>query len=168
MSKKGRSQLFALLLYGFAATLVLLSARKDKQKTIMALKKSWRAFENILPIFLTILVLIGLSLAVVSPDMILRLLGKDSGWLGIGTAAFIGSFTMLPGFVTFPLASTLLKSGAGLTQVIVFISTSMMVSVVTMPAEIQCFDRKIAITRNFLALMFSAVVAVALKAVIEW
>jgi uncharacterized membrane protein YraQ (UPF0718 family) len=160
--------LFAFLLYGFAATLVLLSARKDKQKTIAALKKSWRAFENILPIFLTILVLIGLSLAIVSPEMILKMLGKDSGWLGISTAAFIGSFTLLPGFVTFPLAATLLESGAGVTQVIVFISTSMMVSILTLPAEIQCFDKKIAITRNILALLFSAVVAVLLKAVMEW
>lgn len=160
--------MFAFALYGFAAILVLVSARKDKQKTKTALKKSWKAFENILPLFLTILLLIGLSLAIVSPEMILQVLGNRSGWLGIGIAAFIGSVTLIPGFVTFPLAATLLKSGAGLTQIIVFISTSMMVSVVTMPAEIQYFDRKIAITRNFLAFLFSAVVAVVLKAVLEW
>ncbi|HWR30114.1 MAG TPA: permease, partial [Negativicutes bacterium] len=140
---------------------------KDKEKTAIALKKAWKSFENILPLFLSIILIIGIGLAILSPIIISKLIGQQSGWIGIIIAAVIGSVTLIPGFVTFPLAASLLKNGAGLTQIIVFISTSMMVGVVTAPVEMQYFGRKVTLLRNFLAFVFSFIVALILKAVLE-
>jgi uncharacterized membrane protein YraQ (UPF0718 family) len=97
------------------------------------LEKSWKAFENILPLFLSIIMLIGLGPALLSPQVISKWIGEKSGWLAIAAAAFIGSVTLTPGWITFPLAAVLLKNGAGFIQITVFVSTSMMVGVVTMP-----------------------------------
>jgi ABC-type multidrug transport system permease subunit len=44
-------------------------------------------------------------------------------------------------------------------QIAVFISTLMMVGVVTMPVEIKYFGRKLSIYRNLLAFFFSFLVA---------
>jgi uncharacterized membrane protein YraQ (UPF0718 family) len=139
---------------------------KDKGKTKMALKKAWKSFENILPQFLAILIIIGITLAVLSPETISKLIGDQSGWLGMLMAATIGSVTLVPGFVAFPLAAALLENGAGFMQIAVFISTLMMVGIVTMPVEIKYFGKKAALIRNSLALVFSFVVAIVIGVIL--
>ncbi|WP_094604605.1 hypothetical protein SPSIL_034880 [Sporomusa silvacetica DSM 10669] len=151
--------MYTIGLYCVVCTVLLISYTKDKKKTMIALKKAWKSFENILPQLLSIIIIIGIVLAILSPDEISALIGQQSGWLGIFVAAIIGSITLIPGFVTFPLAAALLKSGAGFMQIVVFISTSMMVGVVTAPVEIQYFGRKVTYIRNSLALLFSFIVA---------
>lgn len=147
------------VLYVCAATGLLLSFAKDKKKTKMALKKAWKSFENILPQFLAVLVLIGLALAILDADTISRLIGNESGMMGVMIAVVIGSVTLIPGFVAFPLAAALLESGAGYMQIAAFVSSLMMVGVATMPMEIKTFGRKTAILRNLAAVIFSVVSA---------
>ncbi len=159
--------MFTKILYVVAAVLLLLSWFKDRQKTKMALKKSWKAFENILPQFLIIILIVGMALAVLNPDVISRLIGQESGWFGLVIASVIGSITLIPGFVAFPLASALLKSGAGFMQIAIFISTLMMVGIVTIPVEIKYFGKKATLTRNILAFAFSYVVAITIGVVLS-
>ncbi len=146
--------LYALALSALAASLV-----KSREKTVLALKKTWKSFENILPQLLTIMLVIGLMLSVLTPEQISRLLGTRSGWLGVLVAAVVGSVTLIPGFVAFPLAAALLKSGAGYMQIAAFLSTLMMVGIVTMPVEIGYFGKKAAAVRNISAFFFSLMVA---------
>lgn len=158
--------MFTVGFYGLTAVLLVISFVKNSKKTKMALKKAWKAFENILPQFLSILLIIGMMLAVLSPEVISGLIGGQSGWLGMVLAAVIGSITLIPGFVAFPLASALLENGAGFMQIAVFISTLMMVGIVTMPVEIKYFGKKATILRNALAFAFSFIVAAAIGAVL--
>jgi uncharacterized membrane protein YraQ (UPF0718 family) len=153
--ERRKSVIFTIILYVLAAGLLALSLIKDKKKTKMALKKAWKAFENIMPQFLAILLIIGMVLAVLNQETISRLIGKESGWFGMLIASLLGSITLIPGFIAFPLASALLKGGAGLMQIAVFISTLMMVGIITLPVEMKYFGRKAAITRNILAFVFS-------------
>ncbi len=158
--------MFTYVLYGLSISLLAVSLVKDRKKTRMALKKAWKSFENIMPQMLGILMLIGLMLAILSPETISSILGKESGWVGIVIAAALGSITLIPGFVAFPLAAALLKSGAGITQIAVFVSTLMMVGVVTLPVEMKYFGKRATLTRNALALVFSIVVALILGGII--
>lgn len=151
--------MFTIVLYILAAVLLLFSAFRDRQKTYMALKKAWKAFENIMPQFLTIILIIGITLATVSPETISKLIGRESGMWGILIAGSLGAVTLIPGFVAFPLAAALLASGAGLVQIAVFVSTLMMVGIITLPAEIKIFGRKAAFLRNGLAFVFSFAMA---------
>jgi len=146
-------------LYAVTAVLLLYSYYKDKKKTKMALKKAWKAFENILPEFLVVILLVGVLLAVINPDVISKIIGSDSGWIGVVLAAVVGSVSLIPGFVAFPTAAMLLKNGAGYMQIGAFISTLMMVGIVTMPVEIKYFGKKLTIYRNVLAFIFSFIVA---------
>jgi uncharacterized membrane protein YraQ (UPF0718 family) len=159
--------MFNISLYVLACTLLVISFANDKAKTQLALIKAWKSFENILPQFLSILIIIGIMLAVLSPATISKLIGQQSGWVGLVIASLIGSVTLIPGFVAFPLAAALLESGAGFMQIAVFISTLMMVGVVTLPLEIQYFGRKAAFLRNLLAFGFSFIVAVVIGVVLR-
>lgn len=158
--------MFTKALYILAAAALILSFVKDRGKTKSALLKAWKAFENILPQFLTILIIIGIMLAFLTPQTISKLVGNQSGLVGMLAAGLIGSITLIPGFVAFPLAAALLKNGAGFMQIAVFVSTLMMVGIVTIPLEIRYFGRKAAILRNGLAFVFSFAAALVIGVVL--
>lgn len=155
-----------IILYSLAIILLAASYLKDKSKTKKALKKAWKSFENILPELLVIMLLIGVLLAVVDHDLISSLLGESSGWFGVILASIIGAITLIPGFVAFPTAALLLKGGAGYMQIAAFVSTLMMVGIVTLPVEVKYFGKKISYTRNMLAFMFSFIVAIVVGMVV--
>ncbi|WP_028855285.1 hypothetical protein [Psychrilyobacter atlanticus] len=146
-------------LYIITIFLLILSYFKDKKKTMKALKKALKAFENILPQFLGVIVLVGILLAVFNPEIISGIIGNRSGWLGVLISGIIGAITLIPGFVAFPTAAMLLENGAGYMQIAAFISTLMMVGVITLPIEMKYFGKRFAIVRNSIAFVFSFVVA---------
>lgn len=152
--------------YAAAAAALAISFLKSREMTRLALLKAWKSFENILPQLLAILLLIGLLLAFLTPEQISELLGNNSGWRGVLLAAFIGSITLIPGFVAYPLAAALLTAGAGTMQIAAFVSTLMMVGVVTLPVEIRHFGKKAALVRNGAALAFSLLAAVVIGTVL--
>ena len=147
------------ILYGITFFLLILSFIKDKKKTKMSLKKAWKAFENILPEFLVVILLVGILLAILNVQVISKIIGGDSGWLGVVIAAVVGSIALIPGFVAFPTAAMLLQNGAGYMQIGAFVSTLMMVGIITMPVEIKHFGKKVTMLRNLFAFIFSFVVA---------
>lgn len=146
-------------LYIITIFFLILSYFKDKKKTMKALKKALKAFENILPQFLGVIVLVGILLAVFNPEIISGIIGNRSGWLGVLISGIIGAITLIPGFVAFPTAAMLLENGAGYMQIAAFISTLMMVGVITLPVEIKYFGKRLAVARNSIAFIFSFVVA---------
>lgn len=148
-----------LILYGITLILLAVSFFKDKKKTKMALKKAWKSFENILPQFLGVIILVGILLSILDAQFISKIIGRESGWFGVIVSALIGSITLIPSFVAFPTAQMLVKNGAGYMQIGAFVSALMMVGVVTMPVEIKYFGRKLTIWRNILAFIFSFFVA---------
>lgn len=154
------------IFYSLAAILLIFSFLKDKKKTRMALKKAWKAFENILPEFLVVILLVGFMLAIVNAETISKIIGSESGWLGVIIAAIIGSVTLIPAFVAFPTAALLVDNGAGYMQIAAFISTLMMVGIVSLPVEIKYFGNKLSILRNSLAFFFSFIVALIIGLVV--
>ncbi len=145
--------------YGIAVSCLILSWVKDRQKTLKGLRKAWKSLEAILPQLLGILLFTGIVIAWTNPETISRVIGVKSGWLGTVGAAVVGSLTLIPGFVAFPMAAMLLTNGAGYTQIAAFVSTLMMVGVVTFPMERMYFGTKVALVRNLLAFLFSFLVA---------
>ncbi|MFT9497729.1 permease [Anaerosolibacter sp.] len=146
-------------MYLLTIFLLVISAVKDKKKTKQALVKAWKTFENILPELLGIIMLVGLMLAIVNPEVVSKIIGVESGWLGVILSAVIGAITLIPGFVAFPTAALLLQNGAGYMQIAAFVSTLMMVGVITAPVEMKYFGKKLTILRNTTAFIFSFIVA---------
>ena len=159
--------MFTVILYIIATGLLIASYLNDRKKTKQALIKAWKSFENILPQLITILFIIGIMLSLLKPETISRLIGGESGFSGMFLAAIVGAVTLIPAFVAFPMASSLLDNGAGIMQIAVFISTLMMVGIVTMPMEIQYFGKKATLFRNSLAFGFSFIVAVIMGGVLR-
>jgi uncharacterized membrane protein YraQ (UPF0718 family) len=157
----------SFIFYSLAIILLIFSFFKDKKKTKMALKKAWKAFENILPEFLVVILLVGFLLAILNAETISKIIGSESGWFGVIIAAIIGSVTLIPAFVAFPMAGMLVENGAGYMQIAAFVSTLMMVGIVSLPVEIKYFGNKISILRNLLAFFFSFVVVLIMGMVVK-
>lgn len=154
--------MFTKIIYIITIVLLLISLAKDKGKSKESLMKALRSFESMLPQLLSVLFIIGLTLAILSPEVISKILGGESGFIGIMIGGILGSLTLIPSFVAFPLAAALLESGAGMMQVSAFISTLMMVGVITIPMEAKTFGFKASVLRNGMAFVLSFVIAVAM------
>jgi len=148
-----------IIFYSLASGLTFFSLIQSREKTKKAFIKAWRAFENILPQLIGIMVLVGVVLALLDPATIAVIIGAQSGWLGVALATLIGAITLMPGFVAFPTAALLLASGAGYMQIAAFVSSLMMVGTVTLPVEFKYFGKKAALLRNAFALIFTLMVA---------
>jgi uncharacterized membrane protein YraQ (UPF0718 family) len=151
-----------LLLLIFTLLCLAVSLIADRKKTAMGLKKGVRMFLNILPSFITVLILVSAALAFISPDIISRWLGKGSGALGFMIAAAVGSISLIPGFVAYPLGAILVKNGVSYSIIAVFITTLMMVGIVTLPLEARYFGWRVSITRNVLSFIGAIVIGIAM------
>jgi uncharacterized membrane protein YraQ (UPF0718 family) len=122
----------------------------DRKKTLAGFKKGWKMFKNVLFPFLFILILISILLYFIPPSLISEYLGANSGIIGFTIAALVGSIALIPGFISYPIAAGLIEQGASYAVVATFMTTLMMVGVVTLPLEIRFFGKRVAITRNVL------------------
>lgn len=147
------------IFYILTIILLTISYSKDKTKTKQSLKKAWKSFENILPQMLGILTTVGIIIALLNPVVISKIIGSSSGYIGVALAVIVGSITLIPGFIAFPTAAILLQNGAGYMQIGAFISSLMMVGLMTMPVEIKFFGKKSTFLRNSMAFLFSFIVA---------
>jgi len=158
---------FRYLVWGLMTVSLVASAVKDRTKTRLALLRAWKSFENILPQFGGIVILIAIMLALITPDTISRLLGGNSGVYGMLLTSVVGAVTLVPGFLAFPLAKSLVLLGAGVEQIAVLVSTLMMVGIVTLPLEIHYFGKKTAVTRNVLAYLASFLIAAVVGVIVR-
>jgi uncharacterized membrane protein YraQ (UPF0718 family) len=141
-----------LVLGIMTAVTLLASLLTDRGKTLSGLQHGLKMFMDILPALLNVLVLVSIALYLAPKETLIKWLGANSGPAGFAIAAAIGSAALIPGFVAFPLAALMLKSGVGYAVTAVFITTLMMVGVITLPIEIKYFGRKTALLRNGLSL----------------
>jgi len=148
----------------FALGCLIFAFIKDRTKAKMALMIALKSFFRILPMVVAIVILIGLILGFVPKDQISKIVGEQAGFKGILVVAMLGAILHIPSIISFPLASSLLKSGASITAVAVFITTLTMIGVVTLPIEIRELGRKIAILRNGM----SFVIAIVIGLVMGW
>jgi uncharacterized membrane protein YraQ (UPF0718 family) len=78
---------------------------------------------------------VGIMLTFISPELIGKVLGEESGIFGVMIAAVVGSVVFMPSFVAFNLGENLLANGAGYVQVGVLIATLMAVGITSIGIE---------------------------------
>jgi len=146
------------ILLSLTIVLLMISFFSDRKKTIAGIKRGFKMFLGILPTMLNVLILVSIFLFLVPKETLIKLLGKGSGITGFMIAAVLGSISLIPGFIAFPLAAILLKNGAAYNIVAVFITTLMMVGILTLPIEIKYFGVRVSILRNALSFIGALII----------
>lgn len=139
---------------------------KDKKKTFDSIKMSSGMMRNMIGEIIGILFLIGLILTFIPPDTIKQYLGQSNVLMSTVAAAFVGSITLIPAFVAFPLVGSLINAGASIIPIVAFLTTLTMVGLVTFPLEKREFGLKFTVTRNLLSFGFAIVIALLMGMII--
>jgi len=132
---------------------------KDRHKTEQSIGVAVKSFIRILPTVFIIIVIIGLLMSFVPPDQISRFIGEQAGFGGLLAIAALGAVLYIPAIISFPLAASLLQSGAAVASVAAFITTLTMIGLVTLPLEIKELGKKMAFLRNGLSFIIAIVIA---------
>jgi len=147
-------------LYAITGLALVFSLFASREKTLKALKISYTRFINILPAFLIMLILVSIVLFLIPDEVISNYLGAGNKFTGVLLASFLGSITLMPGFIAYPLAGILLKKGVAYMVLSAFTTTLMMVGVLTYPIEKQYFGARVTIMRNAISLLIALIIAV--------
>ena len=147
------------VLYVVTGFALLISFIANREKTFRAVKIALKKLIKILPAFLSMLILISIVLFVVPDKIISNYLSNDNKYIGIFIASFLGSITLMPGFIAYPLCGILLKKGVSYMVLSAFATTLMMVGVLTYPIEREYFGAKVTVIRNLISLLIAFVVA---------
>jgi uncharacterized membrane protein YraQ (UPF0718 family) len=146
------------IILSLTSVALVLSLFSDKKKTFLGITRGLKMFMAILPVILNILILASIFLSLMPQETIARLLGKGSGTSGMLISAVIGSISLIPAFISYPLCGILLKCGVSYKVIAVFITTLMMVGVLTLPLEMKYFGVKVSLMRNALSFIGAIVI----------
>jgi uncharacterized membrane protein YraQ (UPF0718 family) len=155
-----------ILLITVTLLAIAASTIKDSKKTLLGIRKGMKMFIGILPAMLNILILVSIFLYLVPGPVLARWLGQGSGFTGITIAGLLGSVSLIPGFIAFPMAAILLKSGVSYSVIAVFVTTLMMVGIITLPLEAKYFGMRVAILRNVLSFVGAIIIGLLVGAFI--
>ena len=150
----------------FAILGISFSFYKNKQKSIKALKVALKGTLNMAPAIGIIIVLVGLLMGFFKPELISKLLGNQSGFIGIAMASVAGAILMIPSLIAFPLTASLVESGASISVAAAFITTLTMIGFVTLPIEIRELGKKLTFLRNGVSFVIAVGIALIMGALL--
>ena len=151
-----------IYLYSITVLALFISIVFDRNKTVQALKISYKRFINILPAFLSMLITVSIVLFIIPDRVFMDYLGHNDKISGIVIASIFGSVTLMPGFIVFPLCGILLSKGVSYMVLSAFTTTLMMVGILTFPIEKKYFGVKVTIIRNVISFFIAIIVAISI------
>ncbi|MPM49744.1 hypothetical protein SDC9_96475 [bioreactor metagenome] len=78
----------------------------------------------------------------------------------------LGTITLVPAFIAFPLVGTLVGAGVSVVPAVAFLTTLTMVGVVTFPLEKREFGVKFTAVRNGLSFLFAIAIALVMGVIL--
>lgn len=151
--------IFTLSLWVITLIFLFISLKKDKKKTIDSLKNGKSMMSSMIGSILGILFLLGVLLTFLPPEMIRTYMGGSNIFTSTVLSALLGSVTLIPAFVAFPLVGSFVDAGASIVPAVAFLTTLTMVGFVTFPLEKKEFGLKFAILRNSLSFVLAIAIA---------
>ncbi len=158
--------IFTLSLWIITGIAFIVSMIKDKEKTLNSMKMARGLMKGMIGEIIAILFLIGLILTFIPPEVIRNVLGKSNTFISTVISAFVGSITLIPAFVAFPLVGSFVDVGASIVPAVAFLTTLTMVGFVTFPLEKQEFGLKFALARNSVSFIFAIIIALVMGVLI--
>jgi len=121
MSKKKNKKTDIVILAGSIIAAVTLLILYPENRTT-SIKASADLFKELILILPAVMILMGLFAVWVDNKIIIKYLGHASGIPGLALALFLGMMPTGPLYIAFPMAAMLLKKGARVANIIIFLS----------------------------------------------
>lgn len=150
---------FTIVLWIITGIALAVSLIKDKNKSINSMRMARGMMKNMIGEIIGILFLIGLILTFIPPETIKGVMGESNILISTVVSAAVGSVTLIPAFVAFPLVGSLVDAGINIVPAVAFLTTLTMVGVVTFTLEREQFGTKFAVARNGLSFIFAIIIS---------
>jgi uncharacterized membrane protein YraQ (UPF0718 family) len=137
------------------------------QKTEPVISISWDYFLEMILILPAVMVIMGLFSVWVSDETIIKYLGKSSGLKGILLALFLGMLPTGPLYVAFPIAASLIKKGARVSNIIIFLSAWACIKLPQELVELEFLGFNFMITRLILTIIFVILMGLSIEFIIH-
>ncbi len=152
------------LIYGFVFLIVVILLffflfKKDKKKAKKSLKAGNKfLLRNIIRIF-AIFLLVNLLQMFIPQNSINNFMLKLSGTIGTFISALFGSIMIGPPASGYVLGQFFMKRGVPIPYIAAFLSTWVMIGVVSIPFELKTFGTKFTLIRNVIFFLSAVVIA---------
>ena len=147
-----------IYLYLLSAICLIISFFVDKKKSFSALEIAWKKWKKIAPSFLIMITLVSIALSFVTDELISSFLTRSNHFWNTIIALGLGSISIMPGFIAFPLVGILSSKGVPYFVLAGFTTTLMMVGIVTFPVEQKFLGAKVTILRNLVSLGIAVII----------
>ena len=149
--KKGMMRDLIFLGILLIIAVILLSIFPDRKEVVAS--TSWNFFIEMILILPAVMIILGLFAVWVPKESVVKYLGKTSGIKGIFLSIVIGALPTGPLYVAFPMAATLIKKGARISNIIVFLSSWACIKIPQEMVELQFLGVKFMLLRLFLTII---------------
>ena len=153
-----------LVFLGFISSvaIILLSIFPEKRGDVIEI--SLEFFVEMILILPAVMVLMGLFTVFVPKDLVVRYLGRESGLRGIFIAILMGALPTGPLYIAFPIASALLKKGARISNIVVFLTAWSCIKLPQELVELEFLGFRFMLAR----LVLTGIFAIFMGLAIEW
>ncbi len=165
--KAGKSTLkdAALLAATIVIAIILLKTFPERQAAVVGAAKHF--FIEMMSILPAVMILMGLFAVFVPKETVVKLLGKSAGIKGMLLALFLGALPTGPLYVAFPMASALLRKGARISTIVVFLSAWACIKIPQEMVELQFLGFKFMMARLILTIISVIIMGAMIEKIIE-
>lgn len=143
------------IILSIVALLLIFTNVKKTGKQYEGLKSGMKQMIHMLPIILAAFILSGMIEVIIPEEFVKEWLSKEAGLRGIFLGTFGGMLLAMGPYAFFPIAASILVSGAGLGTIISIITGWCLLSLSKMPFETAFFGMKFFVRRTIISIPFS-------------
>ncbi len=136
-------------------------------KTDAVVSTASEYFIEMMIVLPAVMILMGLFAVFISDETVVKYLGKTSGVKGMAVALFLGTLPTGPLYVAFPMAATLIKKGARVSNIILFLSAWACIKIPQELVELQFLGLHFMVLRLVLTIIFVTMIAVFIEKIME-
>jgi len=166
MQRKGMKRDWMVLGITIISTALMLSFFPEKRDPVTT--TSWDLLTEMITILPAVIIMLGLFSVWVRKEMIVKHLGRASGMKGIFLSLFLGALPTGPLYIAFPIAAGLMKKGARISNVIVFLSAWACIKIPQEIVELQFLGLEFMLLRLSLTIMLVIIMGVMIEKIMEW
>ncbi len=148
------------------AAAVTLFIFPDKSGAVLGVSKNY--FLELIMILPAIMIIIGLFSVWVPKEMVVKYMGKTSGIKGIFLAIALGMLPTGPLYIAFPMAAALIKKGAKISNIVIFISAWACIKLPQELVEVQFLGIEFTLLRLSLTIIFVIAMGIMIEKIIDF
>jgi len=164
--KKSMLYDWALLCSILIISAILLSIFPDRKRTVIGVSSNF--FIEMILILPAVMVMLGLFEVWVPKNIVVKYIGKASGMKGILLSLTLGALPTGPLYIAFPMAAALIKKGAKISNIVIFLSAWACIKIPQEMVELQFLGLHFMLSRLILTIAFVILMGLLIEMIMKW